>query len=240
MDAHVNDSLKLVGRLQAVVMACSLCAAMFILFGHFPEIRQRVIRIHYLSLGTLFVFLSLGELCHLVIFCRRNSSDRQLIAGMAHFWRFITYLMPGAAALIILATGLRLIYEGNHSLRVTWLFVLVAGFGILFADGLLGYTPAVAALNVKIDTVESQPEFLSLVSSLHFNLMFLLHFVSMPVLYLVGRYKLLPTIPPLCKIMTTVDRCLFPFTGRMTGVVTAILLVALEALAVFLVRRRRR
>ena len=117
--------------------------------------------------------------------------------------------------------------------------MLVAGFGILFADGLLGYTPAVAALNIKMDTAESQAEFRSLARSLHFNLMFLLHFISMPVLYLVGRYKLLPTIPPLYKMMTTVDRCLLPFTGRMTGVATAILLIALETLAVFLIRRRR-
>lgn len=237
----MNDNLKSVSRLRAVVMACSLCAAIFILFGRFPEFRQTVIRIHYLGLGALFAFLIFGELCHLVIFRRvRHNSNWQLIARMAHFWRVITDLMPGAAALIILSTGLRLIYEGNHSLRLTWLFVLVAGFGILFADGLLGYTPAVASLNIKIDTAESQAEFRSLVLSVRFNLMFLLHFISMPVLYLVGRYKLLPTIPPLCKIMTTVDRCLLPFTGRMTGVVTAILLVALEALAVFLIRRRRR
>jgi hypothetical protein len=245
MKAQENDPLRFARRLRAVVMACSICAAGFILFGRLPETRQTVITYHYLGLGTLFIFLTLGELCHLSIVWLlhyRNPSWR-LIARLAYLWRLLTDFIPGTAALIIFSSGLRLIYEGHHSLRLTWLFILVFGFGFLFVDGLVSYTPIIAslhALGMRIHEATARTELQSLVRSSSFNLMLLLHFTSLPLLYLVGRRKLLPTIPLLYRIITAIDSSLFSLTGRMTGVVTALILIALESLIVIFFRRRTR
>ncbi len=239
MDARENHSSRSVNRLRALVMACTVCAAAFVLFGRFAETRQTVIKIHYLGLGTLFVFLSLGEICHLMILRRiGDGAPWRRIAKTARRWQIITAVMPGAAALLILSSGLRLIHAGNYSLRMTWLFVLVAGFGALFADGILGYTPTVAALGAAGDDEAAQERVCKLVRSFGFNLMFLLHFLSLPALFLVGRSKLLPALPALDRTMTAVDQSLLPVTGSMTGVVTALLLIGIEFLAVFLLRRR--
>jgi len=223
-------------------MACSICAAGFILFGRLPETRQTVITCHYLGLGALFLFLMLGELCHLSIAWLLHYRDPswRLIARLAYLWRLLTDFMPGPAALIILSSGLRLIYEGNHSLRLTWLFVLVFGFGLFFVDGLVSYTPIIASLHafgMRIHEAAARTELQSLVRSPSFNLMLLLHFTSLPLLYLVGRCKLLPTVPLLYRIITAVDSFLFPFTGRTTGMVTALILIALEFLMVVFFRR---
>lgn len=243
METQGNDPLRLLRRVRAVVMAWSVCAALFILFGPLPDIRQTVVTIHYLGLGTLFFFLIIGEICHGWILWLVHARDSRwpLIGTLTHLWRILTELMPGPAALIILSSGLRLLYEGYHSLRLTWLFVLVAGFGFFFADGLLGYTPTIArlhALGMRLDEAASRLELRSLVRSWSFNLMLLLHFASFAFLYVVGRCKFLAAFRPLYTAMTDLERFLYPFTGRLTGVVTALALIALEALIVLLIRRK--
>lgn len=239
MESH-EEASSLVRRLRAAIMVFAVCAALFILLGRLPEIRQTLVRIHYLGLTVLFAFLAAGEVCHLRILHLVRKARWHLVARTAHVWRVLTEFLPGAAALVILSSGLRLIYEGNHSLGKAWLFVLVAGFGYFFADGLRWYTPQIArldALGAMLNEGESRAELRSKVRSLGFNLSLLLHFTSMPLLYAVGRWKPLPMPSLLHDTVSAVDRFLLPFAGRATGVVTALSLIALEGVIVSLARR---
>lgn len=243
MEAHENNPLKLLHRVRSGVMACSVCVALFILFGPLPEIRQTLIAVHYVGLSTLFLFLILGEFCHLRILFLVHAKDARwpLIGKLTHLWRVITETMPGPAALTILSSGLRLLHDGQHSLRLTWLLVLVVGFGLFFADGLLGYTPTIVklhALGMRIDDGAARGDLRSFIRSWSLNLMLLLHFTSFPFLYMVGRYKFLASFRPVYAAMAHIDRLLHPFVGRLTGVVTALVLIAFEIVIVTRIRRK--
>jgi hypothetical protein len=228
-----------VSRLQGVIIACTVATAALVLVGPWGAMRPTVIRIHYLGLATLAVFLTVGELCHLAIFRRvRAGLPWSCIAPAVRAWRALTALMPGAAALTILGSGLQLVRLGGYSLRATWLAVLVGGFGALFADGILGYTPAVAGLDVAGEDPALQARARQQVLSLRFNLPFLLHLLSLPLLLAVGRWKLLPSLAPWERCLAALDRFLLPATGALTGTATAVAAIGVEFLAVYLLRRR--
>jgi hypothetical protein len=139
-----------------------------------------------------------------------------------------------------LSSGLRLVLLGGNSLRSPWLFILVSGFGLLFADGIFGYTRDVRLLHrLALQAIGGAGNDLrELIRSPGFNAMRVVHCTSLPLLFVVGYWKLPPSLPLLQEAVAPLERALFPLTGRMTAVVTALALVALETLAIGLLRSR--
>jgi hypothetical protein len=238
-----SDLMKIVTRARSAIMICSLVAGATIFLAPLPETRQTVIKCHYFGLALLFVFLSMGEVCHLRIFvqyCKRVT-DWSVIVRIARFWWALTELAPGAAAIVILSSGLRLVYEGGYSLGMTWLLILVVGFGFFFADGILGYTKEVRNLEHLTRAVSeggSEAEARELIRGCGFNATFLIHSFSLPLLYLVGSHK--PVRPQFMREpISALARALFPVAGRMTGVITAVIVILIVALIVIVSRWRK-
>lgn len=147
---------------------------------------------HHIGFGGLFVFLTCGSALHLQATMQRaRRASPADIAQTLRRWWCLTELMPAPSALLILVTGLRLIYDApqTNSLREGWLFWLVNSFALFFWDGLLGYRSTVRDLHAAWEAGGAQPA--SRMSGREFILV--VHAVSFPFILLIGAYK--PDLP---------------------------------------------
>jgi hypothetical protein len=215
-------------------MGGALAASVFVLFAPFQEARTTGLAVHYAGLSLLFAFLTAGELWHLTILWRDRRGDWRGVESISLRWRIVTELVPGVAALTILASGLRLILEGGHSLRMPWLFTLVVGFSFFLADGVFGYTSGVRTLHELAHGAaagNSPATARHLIRGFGFNATLVAHYVSLPLLYLVGSRK--PGNPLWAQpAIAWLEQALAPFCGRTAGVFTALAVVLVVSLVV--------
>lgn len=107
-----------------------------------------VLWLHHASFGLLLVFLLTAEYLQVEAWWRlRGASTGAVAIAYRRLWT-LTEVMPAPVAVVILLTGLRLIWESpeTSSLSQLWLFGLVAGFSLFFWDGIVGYRRIVRLL----------------------------------------------------------------------------------------------
>lgn len=214
----------------------------YVLLAPFADPRSLALAVHYLGMGLLFLFLTFGELCCLRIAWRsRRAPPWSAILRTAAWWRGSTETLPAPAAILILFSGLRLLLEGGHSLRSPWLFVLVSGFGFLMGDGIFGYTRDVRTLHrLVLHAGPGGPTHALRRFLRHpgFHGMRLLHYVSLPILFVVGHTKVPRHLPLLHEPIAAIEEWLLPLAGPRTAVVMAVLLVGFEVFLIGLLRRK--
>lgn len=121
-------------------------ALLWVLFDRGGAARTVALAIHGAALVLLFAFLACATRLQVVLFARPAAS---VANGPYRRLRVLTELVPAAAALSVLLTGLRLVWESppaNDPAQL-WLSVLVVGFSLFFWDGLLFYRPLVARMD---------------------------------------------------------------------------------------------
>lgn len=141
--------------------------------------------IHHAAFFALGGFLFAAELLRASM--RHELRRGRVAAGRLATRRlaWLVELLPGPAAIAILLSGLRLIYEGapGVSLRSPWLFYVVTAFGFFFADGLMFYQPTIRRLQTRPTVPLSRWSDVQLT----------VHALSFPVVYAVAARR--PSLP---------------------------------------------
>lgn len=173
-----------------------------------------------------------------VVACiRGEDAGRCLIAYQR--LRRLTEVAPAPIALVLLASGLRLVAQFGHSLREGWLLVLVSAFGFLFFDGILGFTPLVRDLHrcaVRSVELGDDQDLRRKALGAPANATFLVHFASLPFLVLVGWFR--PMIPnPIAVLLVALEDRVATFTrvprlGPQATVLAVLGIVGVSNLAV--------
>ena len=113
------------------------CCLIILIFAPFSTPPPSVVTrsIHYAGIMLLLVFLLFGALCQILVWTKihRNESLAS-VAKTYEFWWIATKVAPAPAALCILTSGVRLVYESpaNGFLQLPWLFWLIVSFSFFF------------------------------------------------------------------------------------------------------------
>jgi hypothetical protein len=149
--------------------------------------------------------------------------------------------MPAPIAWTVFLTGLRLIWDSpqTNSPSSLWLLALILGFSLFFWDGILGYQPIVhriwgnwkraVEVGIPVANVATTPGYLS------DTLQLLFHFLSWPLVFLLGLFRWNAVTPLTQPISQVTDRLRFLPPGW-PEVTTAALLWLVAGTAVFLFR----
>jgi hypothetical protein len=154
-----------------------------------------VLLVHHTAFLVLFAFLLVAEYLQLeALFKMRAGSEAASIVGtFRRIWTF-TKVIPSTAAPVILLTGLHLIRESPaaNSPAAVWLLVILVGFGFLFFDGILSYTPIVLAWYKYWNSAEKfglPTEKAATSFRWRGWVQLLLHCLSWPILFLLALYR---------------------------------------------------
>lgn len=122
----------------------------------------------------------------------RNQNSESILRTYTHL-HYITEMMPAPAALILLFSGLGLIYFGEQSISTGWLFYLLGIFSFMFIDGITHYLPRTRALRSvamrSACTSNVNEELRSCMKDWFQNSRLFLHYVSFPFVFLLGHLK---------------------------------------------------
>jgi len=203
-------------------------AAAVLLSGHLG-ISIPPLGAHRMALAALFVFLLVAQYRQVaaVVLCLRPAPLEVIASHYRRLWQ-MTEIAPAPIALILLASGLRLVARG-YSPSASWLCVLIVAFGFLFFDGILEFTPLTRLLKDEGTQAALSGEagaLRSLVLSRRVNLRLLGHCGSFPFLALCGYLK--PNLPnPLAGAIGALDR----HAGAAAAVMALFLLGGIVAIA---------
>jgi hypothetical protein len=154
--------------------------------------------VHRVAVGGLGSFVLLGQ--YFQIEARMKAQRGHGALSLERTYRrlhLVTALMPAPAALLILGSGLTLMYHGKHSLSAGWLFYLVSFFAFFFIDGLTHYLPYTKTLlRLARDAIPAPERMPALSAVMHHrasHLLMLFHYLSFPGVVSLGYYK--PDVP---------------------------------------------
>jgi uncharacterized membrane protein len=138
--------VRTVGSLLPAFSATS-CAVFFSLNPiRGPANHALVLWLHHASVIALFAFLMAAQFLQLEAWWkqRRERSAASVASSYHRLW-LLTELAPGAIAITILLSGLRLLWDSPDTTLISqpWLVIIIASTGVFFFDGLLGFTPIV-------------------------------------------------------------------------------------------------
>lgn len=144
-----EDGDAMVRRVASVLPPSVLAAAaiVFALEGkadYPPALPTR--GLHYTGIILLFLFLLAGAALQLDLWIKmRRGAALESLHRTYRLWWMATRLMPAPAALLILASGLRLTYEcpGMDVAAVSWLAYLSLAFMFFAVDGAAWYLPQI-------------------------------------------------------------------------------------------------
>lgn len=188
------DSLKGdsgVQNLGLVLTICTICAVLMVTCVLPSALRVDVTGalrwIHHVGVVLLGTFLAAALYLQLEIRLKlfRDYPLSSVCRSIRH-WRELTELLPAPAAIMILGTGMGLVYAiPGYSIRRGWIFTLIVALAVMMADGIFGYTNDVrrlyqaAELGVKQAT--NRKEFLRVTKNGWRDAKMLLHSLSFPI-----------------------------------------------------------
>lgn len=221
-----------------MVLATTFAAAVYLLVNCSPKAVMIALAAHYLGLLTLFSFLTMGELFHILAYVAWRQRRRETLARLLNAWRILTEQAPASAAILILASGLRL--SGSLGLspqQYGWLFYLAGGFAALATDGATGYTENVLRLWNATQQARSQgdEELSRILRQPSYHLFFLIHFLAFFVLFWVGYRK--PNVSvPLAGFLGRIESVWRTMVGSIAPALTTATLIVAVSLAVLVGR----
>jgi len=185
----------------------ALGAGAVLLSGHLG-IALPPLWVHRSALAALFAFLLLVQYRQITaaVLCLRRAPLPALALHYRRLWQ-LTEIAPPPIALLLLASGLRLVAYGV-SPRSGWLCLLILSFGLMAFDGILDFTPLTRTLkdeSARAALTGDAAPLRSRVLSPPANLQLFCHWASFPVLALCGYFK--PYLPnPLDGAIAALER----------------------------------
>ena len=149
---------------------------------------------HLFGVSLLFIFLVLGQYLQIeaLVKASRHLNIQTIARTYRRFWVLVETI-PALAAIIIHLTGFYLIHKGGFSISSGWLFYLVGGFNLMFIDALLSYRPYIKELastsRMAINDSGKREELNLIIKDWLKNGVLVLHFASLPFLFLIGYLK---------------------------------------------------
>jgi hypothetical protein len=242
--AAAKDDDALVTTFSSLLPAfcATTCLAAFIaVHVRQPIFHKITIWAHHTSIFLLFLFLLTAEYFQAEAWwrIRRGSATPSVAASFRRLW-VLTETMPAPVALTIFLTGLRLIWDSPqaNSPSSLWLFALILGFGLLFWDGILGYQPIVRSMwkNWRRAVEVGMPVAdVALPRYLTDTIQLLLHFLSWPLVFLLGLFRWNRVTPLTQPVSQITDGLRFLPLGW-PEVITAVVLWIVAGIIVFLLR----
>jgi hypothetical protein len=173
------------------VFCVTTCLAAFLAApGRSPLFHKLTLWTHHASVLLLFLFLIAAEYWQVEGWWRmRRGGVAESVAGSFRRLWVLTEIVPAPIALTIFLTGLRLIWEApeaNSPARL-WLFGMVVGFSVFFWDGIFGYQPIVRRLWEEWG--QAAEAGVPKVGSITGALQLLLHFLSWPLVFILGLFR---------------------------------------------------
>jgi hypothetical protein len=223
---------------RAVVPAFALAAAGSVLFSRAPAARADALAMHHLGLSMLFSFLTMGEICHALLWWSCRGRAIRSAVTIAGIWRILTEYLPVAAAILILVSGLRLVYVTQLSLQQGWLFYLICGLAALAADGATGYTESVQSLWRAAQEARESGTDVALRAVLGrwgFHALFLSHYLAFFALLALG-YRKPGVFHPFARLVARIENAWPSGTGSLTEMLIASSLIVLVSIVVLLGR----
>jgi len=165
---------------------------------------------HHASVLLLFLFLLTAEYLQAEAWfrVRRRCSVRSVAGTFRRLW-VLTETTPAPVALTVFLTGLRLMWDSpqTNSPCSVWLFALVLGFSLFFWDGIFGYRPIVRRMWITwkraAETGAAGGDTFLAPRHLTDTLQLFTHFVSWPLVFVFGLFRLNPgtrLTRPICQI----------------------------------------
>jgi hypothetical protein len=155
-----------------------------------------VLWLHHASFWALFLFLVAGQYFQTEAWWKsRASAPVPIVAASYRRLWMLTEIVPAPVALMILLTGLRLIWQragdaparnNEYSLSAFWLQALVIGFSLFFWDGILGYTPIVRRMWRRWDAGNSATQARPNPERIGEAAQLFIHLLSWPFVFLAG------------------------------------------------------
>jgi hypothetical protein len=207
-----------------------------------PAFHRIVLGAHIASISALFLFLVAAEYLQAEAWfrIRRRFSILSVAASYRRLW-VITKIAPAPIALMVFLTGLRLIWDSpqpNSPVNL-WLVGLIIGFGLFFWDGILGYQPIVRRMweywKQLRDAGTVIADAAPMPCYLRDTLQLTLHFLSWPIVFLLGFFRWSAVTPLTAPISNLIYRLASLSTGW-PEVIAAIILWLLAGAVVGLGR----
>jgi len=151
--------------------------------------------LHHAGFIVLFAFLAAVEFMKLEAGWKRRAgaSVPSIASTYRRLW-ILTELIPAPVALLILMTGLRMVWEnpeGNSPSKM-WLLGLTVGFSFFFWDGILGFQPIIRAAKTRWQIAGSSgslPVLPGRFDEFWTGLQTFLHFLSFPFVLALGIFR---------------------------------------------------
>jgi hypothetical protein len=133
---------------------------------------------------------------------KRRSSTIASVRKTYAQWLWITEIMPAPAAIMLFFTGFnRLFAVPGYSINSTWIFALVGILGVMMADGIFGYTPAIRNLAKAANSAADAASFYQPSRDFWRDLKLLVHSVSFPLVALLPIWKVGPHWSPATPVL---------------------------------------
>lgn len=238
------------GRMRSVAIAfvVSTCIVLFATRSRAADFYLLTLWVHHAAVGALFVFLVAAQFFQAEALWKIHAKLPAMeVAASYRRLNAITAVVPAPAALLIFLSGLRLIFElpVQNSPSSVWLCLLIVSFGFFFWDGLLFFAPTVEQIYehwCDAGRTDGQGNGLPLRPTRGESAQLLFHFVSFPLVFLLGVFRWSP-LGSLTAAIRKIEHVLSFLPFGWPQVVTAILLWASMGLLVgglTLLRRRSR
>ena len=163
--------------------------------------------IHHVGVVLLGVFLAAALYFQIEIWMKRyQEAEMESVRRSYWYWRNLTELLPAPAALMILSSGMALIYyKAGYSISRGWIFILIAVLAVMMADGIFGYTCRLRRLlhSADIAVTNSQPlsAFVKNACSTSGDMKFLAHSLSFPFVVLFPAFKIADSSSPASSVL---------------------------------------
>jgi hypothetical protein len=196
---------------RGAAVACSASVASLAIISA-PVIRgsdsiAACLWIHHIGIVLLGAFLVAAAYLQtdlwIGIFYKR---DIYSLRSTCNGWWCLTELVPAPAAIMILMSGLGLLYQiPGFSVERGWIFMLLLILGAMMSDGILGYTPEVRSLARDFNEAgDHSPATRSLVfgkSGLRRQIRLLLHPLTFPMAIVIPAIRVWDTSSPVNRLI---------------------------------------
>jgi hypothetical protein len=228
--AQGHERIELVGRCLIITTLLTCVVITVVLPILAPRLDSSALTTQWIH--RCGVVLLGGFLCAALYFQIETIVKQKRSASMASIgatyrrWLWLTEIMPAPAAIMLFFTGFNRIFGvPGYSINSTWLLGLVSVLGIMMADGIFGYSPAVRKLARIADATSDTTKFFSVSHDPCRDLKFLLHALSFPLVLLLPIWRIGPNWSPVTPIFRYFD--FDPVTGGWRQLLPAIGLFAI-------------
>jgi hypothetical protein len=164
--------------------------------------------IHHIGVVLLGAFLAAALYFQIEIWMKRyKEAEMESVRRSYCYWRNLTELLPAPAALMILSSGMALIYyEPGYSIGRGWIFALIVVLAVMMADGIFGYTRRLRLLlhSADIAVSNSQPlnVFVKSACRTSVEMTFLAHSLSFPFVVVFPAFKIADSYSPASTLLS--------------------------------------